>query len=360
MSSRSKRFHLVSSGFLEAFLAKHQASLAVSTYQAGRVILLFGQSEKLHQVVRRFRRPMGMAYREETLIVATKHELVLLHGVGAAAAGYPKAPGRYDALFMPRARWITGALDLHDLHILPDRTVLGVNTLFSSITRFDGSGDQSTVWKPPFITDQRPSDACHLNGMAVSGDDPAFVTLLAPTATRKGWRVNRLASGQILRLRDNALVADGLPMPHSPRLYAGNLYWLHAATGALMVAPVGAPSSERMSATEICRVGGFARGLAIQDDVALVGHSHIRPGTTFADLPVASSATKAGITAIDLKTGNTLGKAVYHTDCHEIYDLQWLPNQPRPGLVGIMDDLHTLNVHHEDRFYWSQKAKPKN
>lgn len=303
---------------------------------------------------------MGMTFRDGTLIVATKHELVVHHRVEAAAPGYPKAPGRYDALFMPRARWITGALDLHDLHIMPDRTVLGVNTLFSSITRFDGAGDQSTIWKPPFITDQRPSDACHLNGMAVSKDDPRFVTLLAPTVSRKGWRSNRLTSGQILRIKDNAVVADGLPMPHSPRLHAENLYWLHAATGALMVAPARTAPTERLSATEICRVGGFARGLVIQDDVALVGHSHIRAGTTFADLPVATAATHAGITAIDLKTGNTLGEAVYHTDCHEIYDLQWLPDQPNTGLVGVMDDLHTLNVHHENRFYWSQKASPKN
>jgi len=53
-------------------LAALRCSLAVSTYQAGKVIIISSDGERLHQLPRAFDTPMGMAIDGNRLAVATK------------------------------------------------------------------------------------------------------------------------------------------------------------------------------------------------------------------------------------------------------------------------------------------------
>ncbi len=69
-------------------LAELQCSLLVSTYQAGKVILIGSDGEQLSQLPRTFDTPMGTAYDGRRLAVATRHEVVQLVNEPRLAAGH--------------------------------------------------------------------------------------------------------------------------------------------------------------------------------------------------------------------------------------------------------------------------------
>src|SRR5688572_12573310 len=118
-------------------LMRLNCSIAISTYQAGKVIFISAKdSQQLIQLPRSFKKPMGIALRENKMAIATREEVVVLQNVPAAAEHYPKQPNKYDALFMPRAVYYTGELDIHDLH-WTSRGLLAVNTRFSCLALID-------------------------------------------------------------------------------------------------------------------------------------------------------------------------------------------------------------------------------
>ena len=72
-------------------------------------------------------------------------------------------PGRYDALYLPRATYHTGDLNTHDVAILGDEMWLAA-TRFSCLAKLSYDFSFLPVWKPPFVSDLVPEDRCHLNG----------------------------------------------------------------------------------------------------------------------------------------------------------------------------------------------------
>jgi len=106
-------------------------TLVITTYQAGKVILLSAKGpDDLIQLPRNFEKPMGIALEKEKMAVATKHEVVILANAPGLASSYPKQPKTYDGLYVPRATYYTGQVDIHDLEWGTDG-LWAVNTLFS-------------------------------------------------------------------------------------------------------------------------------------------------------------------------------------------------------------------------------------
>ncbi len=50
----------------------------------------------------------------------------------------------------------------------------------------------------------------------------------------RGWVANKLSGGVLIEAPSGRVLADGLCMPHSPRLLDGELYLLEAGTGCLL------------------------------------------------------------------------------------------------------------------------------
>src|SRR5262249_14257330 len=117
---------------LPEILAELACSLVVSTYQAGKVIVIRSDGERLVQLPRTFEEPMGLAVDGDRMAVATKHSLVMLANEPRLAASYPRQPDTYDALFVPRSVHHVGALAVHDM-VFTERGLVGVNTLFSCL-----------------------------------------------------------------------------------------------------------------------------------------------------------------------------------------------------------------------------------
>jgi uncharacterized protein (TIGR03032 family) len=342
-------FSLQTSPQLPELLAELDCSLALTTYQAGKLILLSSDGERLVQLPRTFEEPMGLAVDGNRMAVATKDSLVLLANDRRLAASYPRQPETYDALFVPRSTHFVGSLSVHDLIWTPSG-LLGVNTLFSCLFQLDPRFSFRPVWKPPFITQLAPEDRCHLNGLAALDGEPRYATALGATNTASGWRERKERGGVLMHVPSGEVILGGLPMPHSPRVYDGTLYALLSATGELIAVDV-----ERGQYETVNRVPGFARGLARQGDYLFIATSKIRKRHTFGDLGLAGSDDAiCGVTVLHLPTGAIVGDLRYLRSCEEIYDVQVLPGLRRPGVLGLHDETHRQALALPDQSFWGR------
>jgi uncharacterized protein (TIGR03032 family) len=335
---------------IPALLARLGCSIVMSTYQAGKVIVLSATSgSQLIQLPRTFQKPMGLAVEGDRMAVATLDTVVVLRNAPLLAPAYPRKPHTYDALYTPRAIYPTGALDLHDMHWGTDG-LWAVNTRFSCLAIIDDQYSFTPRWQPPFITELVPTDLCHLNGLAMHQGQPRYVTALGTTTTEKGWRHSKLTGGVVMSVPDGEIVLHGLPMPHSPRLYDGKLYLLLSATGELICADV-----QRGTYDTVVKLPGFARGMARYDDYLFIGISRMREQNVFADLPVGHLKPFAGVVVVHLPSGKVAGHIEYLTSCQEIYDVQILRNTRRPAILGPDMAQHRLALALPNSGFWGQE-----
>ena len=96
-----------------------------------------------------------------------------------------------------------------------------VNTLFSCLATVSDKGSFRPLWRPGFISALAPEDRCHLNGLAMDGTRPAYVSAVSRSDVADGWRERRHDGGVVIDVASGEIVASGLSMPHSPRLYDG-------------------------------------------------------------------------------------------------------------------------------------------
>src|SRR5262245_27274782 len=95
-----------------AWLAEHRLSLAFTTYQAGKLFLLAAQPDgRLWTFERTFERCMGLCGDGQTLWLSSAYQLWRLENALAQGELYNGA----DRLYVPRAGFTTGDLDVHDL-----------------------------------------------------------------------------------------------------------------------------------------------------------------------------------------------------------------------------------------------------
>ncbi|MFO0909472.1 MAG: TIGR03032 family protein [Isosphaeraceae bacterium] len=318
-------------GEFAAWISNAGGSLAITTYQAGKVVLAGWDGRQVSVLPRDFDRPMGLAIDGPRLALATRHQVVLLSDARVLAGSFPGAPtGRYDALYLPRQAYFTGELNVHDVALGPDGPIL-VNTLFSCLARLDPDHSFRPIWRPPFVSALEPEDRCHLNGLAMDEGRPRFVTALGTTDEAGGWRSRKLDGGVVLDIGSGQVVLSGLCMPHSPRIRNGALWLLNSGRGELLRSdPPGAPPEV------VCTLPGYLRGLDFAGDFALVGLSQVRQRHLFAGLPVQEShpALRCGVAAVDLRSGVCAGMLEFTEGCTELYDVRFLPGVSRPMIVG--------------------------
>lgn len=331
-------------------LLQLNTSLAISTYQAGKVVLLSPKNaEELVQLPRTFHSPMGLALKGNKLAIATKSEVVVTINSAQLAKNYPKAPDIYDALFLPTAAYYTGQVDMHDLHYGDNGKLFAVNTSFSCLTVVDDNFSFTPIWKPKFITGFTSEDRCHLNGLAMQDGEPKYISALGSTDTRQGWRDNIAGGGIIIDIKSNEIVAQGLAMPHSPRMVNGKLYCLLSAGQKLVEI-----NPQDGKVTEVAHIPGFVRGMAIVDDYAFIATSKLRQNSsTFKHLKIAQNADVASILAVHLPTGAVVGKMTYLASVDEIYDIIALPGLLRPNVLNNLTPYHKQGLVTPQSTFWA-------
>jgi uncharacterized protein (TIGR03032 family) len=100
--------HSVHTPSFPEILAALNASVIVSTYQAGKLILLRNENGTLNTHFRTFQQPMGVALQGGRLAVGTRHEIWEFHNTPAVASKLPSEPCRTDACYLPRSCYVTG------------------------------------------------------------------------------------------------------------------------------------------------------------------------------------------------------------------------------------------------------------
>jgi uncharacterized protein (TIGR03032 family) len=334
-------------------LQKLNCSLAITTYQAGKVIFISPKDrDHLVQLPRQFSKPMGMALHGNAMALATINEVIVLANNPELARTYPKQPNVYDGLFLPRAAYFTGEADIHDLHWTA-KGLLAVTTRFSCLAYINDKNSFTPVWKPDFVSSITAEDRCHLNGVALKNDVPQYVSVLGKTDTPQGWRATKATGGCLIDITTNEIVAENLPMPHSPRLYDDKLYILLSATGELAEVDI-----ETKRYKVLKQLDGFVRGMDRMGDYIFIGLSKLRQtSTAFADLPIAKRSIFCGIVVMHLPTASVAGFIKYENSVEEIYDVKVLPGMQRPGILNHQKPDFRMALSTPQKTFWGQSKE---
>ena len=318
------------------FLAEQAISLAVTTYQAGKLFLLGVQPDgRLSVFERTLERCMGLCATADSLHVATLYPIWRFQNVLPRGAAH----GGHDAVFSPRMSWVTGDLDVHDIAIGADGRPVFANTLFSCIATVSDTDSFVPLWQPKFISKLAAEDRCHLNGLTLRDGKPAYVTVVGQSDVADGWREHRHDGGCVIDVESNEVVVSGLSMPHSPRLHNGKLWILNAGTGEFGWVDTAAGKFE-----PVAFLPGYARGLSFVGDFALVGISLPRDNKTFNGLALNEELTRRGaeprcaIMVIDLRTGDAVHWVRFSGVVQELYDVAAIPGIRRPSAIGFRSD----------------------
>lgn len=333
-------FEIKYSSHLPVWLAEQGISLAFSTYQAGKLFFIGHRPDgRLSVFERTFARCMGLWSNGQTLWMGSLYQLWRFENA--------LLPGQrhdgHDRLFVPRLCHVTGDVDSHDIGIDANGKPIFVNTLFNCLAAPSETHSFAPVWRPPFITGLVPEDRCHLNGLAMKEGQPAFVTAVGISDTGDGWRRGRRGGGVVIDVATNEIIANGLSMPHSPRLHREQLWLLNSGTGELGTVDVW---TGRFN--PVCFCPGYGRGLALWGDYAIVGLSQARRNRTFNDLPLGEALTsrgtsdRCGLVIVDITTGEIVQWLTISGVVEELYDVVALPGCARPAALGLRNE----EIHH--------------
>jgi uncharacterized protein (TIGR03032 family) len=307
-------------------------SLLVTTYQAGKVVLLRSEGKTLNTHFRDLPAPMGVALHRNRLAVGGPWSLWEFHNLPAVAQKLEPL-GRHDACFVPRSLRVTGNVQMHEMAWVDDELWF-VNTRFSCLCTLDGRHSFVPRWRPPFVTALAPEDRCHLNGLGLVEGRPRYVTALGETDTPGGWRANKRDGGVLLEVPSGRVLTRGLSMPHSPRWYGERLWVLESGRGGLGYVD---PVTGRYET--LAQLPGFTRGLDFHGLLAFVGLSQVRETAAFSGLPITEPQRErcCGVWVVDLRSGQTVALVRFEDQLQEIFGVQVLAGMRYPELLNDGD-----------------------
>lgn len=318
---------------LSGWLAQNRLSLAITSYQSGRIYLVGSDKEgRVSFFERIFERAMGVVGNAQRIYLGGLYQLWRFENI---LRSNEVIHGQFDKCYVPRNAQTIGDLDIHELGIRKNGKVVFVNTKYSCLAELSPIHSFKPIWKPKFISKLAPEDRCHLNGLAMVDGEPKYVTAVCKSDSVDGWRERRQDGGVVIDVQTDEIVCEGLSMPHSPRWHNGKLWLLNAGTGYL-----GWVDFEKKAFVPHTFVPGFARGLSILGNVAAVGLSKPR-NQRFEGLQLDEELKKrdaepwCGVQIISLVNGDVLHWIRFDGDITEIFDISFLPNVKHPMMIGL-------------------------
>ncbi len=180
----------------------------------------------------------------------------------------------------------------------------------------------------------------------------------------ESWRGGRRGGGVLIDIATDAIVADGLSMPHSPRLVDDSLYLVESGRGYLVRI-----DRENGKREDVTFCPGFARGLAFVSHYAVVSVSLPRVGA-FDEFPLAEAigatgaVSRCGLLVIDLRNGDIVQWLWLRGEVTELFDVSVISNVrcPRgigPNAPGLEDAMRIEGIELM-KFFWSHEIIQKN
>jgi uncharacterized protein (TIGR03032 family) len=340
-----------------AILDQLGSSLLVTTYQAGKLVVVRSDGGVINTHFRAFNKPMGMAVGRGRLAIGTAVDVWEFRNVPAVAAKLDP-PNKHDACFLPRSTHVTGDIQIHEMayvgavsdrdgivrgrsgigvgdasHTKADDELWFVNTRFSCLATHDPDHSFAPVWRPTFISQLTPDDRCHLNGLGLKDGRPTWVTALGETDTPCGWRENKKSGGILIDIESNEIIARGLSMPHSPRWHAGKLWLLESGTGSIGFVDLNSGRYE-----PIVRLDGFTRGLEMVGNLAFIGLSQVRETAVFSGIQITERLQETertcGVWVVDIERGQIVAFLKFEEAVQEVFAVALLPGVRFPDLIN--------------------------
>jgi uncharacterized protein (TIGR03032 family) len=308
-------------------------SLLVTTYQAGKLVMVRDEGDHLNTHYRSFPSPMGLALADggSKLALGTSTQVWEFRDVPSVARRLEPAD-RHDGCFLPRSSHFTGNVLIHEMAYGAGRELWFANTRFSCLATLDPEASFTPRWRPSFVTELEPSDRCHLNGLGMVDGKPKYVTALGETNTPGGWRANKANGGILMDVDSGEILCRGLSMPHSPRWYGGRLWVCESGSGTLGTVDLSTGKYEAVAA-----VPGFTRGLDFVGDLAFVGLSQVRESAVFSGIPITERLTPekrtCGVCVVDLRRGEVVALLKFTSGVQEVFAVALLPRR-FPDLIN--------------------------
>ncbi|MGF1572074.1 MAG: TIGR03032 family protein [Sumerlaeia bacterium] len=336
MDQQQPKLEITTSRLFTSWLAEMNASIVFTTYQSGKIFFLGIQPNgKLSTFERTLERVMGLCLHGNDLYTSTLYQIWRFRNTLMPGQNF----NSYDAVYVPRESRVTGDIDVHDMAVESDGRLVFVNTLFGCVATTDDEYSFRRVWLPPWIDKVVPEDRCHLNGLALRDGKLRYCTAVSRSNVSDGWRDKRSTSGVVVDTQSNEVICEGLAMPHSPRWHNNNLYVLNSGRGYL-----GKVNTTSGEFEEMTFLSGYARGMAIHKEWAVVGLSDRRENRTFQDLPLEEelrkreAQTRCGLQVINLNSGEAPHWVRIEGIVTELYDVAIIPNTRNPMAIGFRND----------------------
>ena len=320
--------------------------MLVTTYQAGKLVVLREDGGLLITHFRNLNKPMGLARDGGKLAVGCGIDIWEFHNVSALCGkldesdDYPSESAKHDACFLPRRSHCTGDIHIHEMAFVKSQEakssdeLVFVNTAFSCLAKRSEQNSFEPIWRPKWIKQLSPGDSCHLNGLAKRDGQVKYVTALGTSNEPGGWRENKRDGGLLLDVDSHEIIAQGLSMPHSPRWYNGKLWLLESGEGTIGTVDLATGKYE-----SIAQFPGFTRGLSFIGPLAFIGLSQVRESAVFSGIPLVERLKEAedrtcGVWVLNIETGETLGFCRFEEGVQEIFAVEVLPGVRFPDLIN--------------------------
>jgi len=311
-------------------ILKHlQSSLAITTYQAGKLAIVGVEGDHLDFSFHDFEQAMGIAVGPDAIAVGSRRDIHVLRAAKDVAPFIAPA-GTYDAAYLSRHSFRTGNIHGHEMAWGREGLWI-VNTLFSSLCTLNENYSFVPRWRPPFISKLEANDRCHLNGLAMHDGKPKYVAAHGDSDEPGGWRSSKATGGVVIDIDSGETISRGFAMPHSPRIAMGRLWVLNSGAGQLGTIDVATGRFE-----PVASFPGFTRGLAFHGQFAFVGLSKIRETSVFGGMPIEKDRAnlRCGVGVVDLVSGQQVAMLQFHSGVDEIFAVGVIPGSKRPCIVG--------------------------
>ncbi|MBQ4851586.1 TIGR03032 family protein [Pseudoalteromonas sp. MMG012] len=357
---------------LPKILAQLGISLLATSYHSQRLIIVRSQVGKLETKLKAFPRPMGLYADDNRITLGTLNQVIdfqrtdkgrrdISRGEFDSYEALPKkqqdnalggiaefreqwelqiqSVKESDSLFMERATLSTGMINIHDIGWGNDGLWV-VNSMFSCLCKLSPNHSFVAAWTPSFISELKPDNRCHLNGMAMLDGAPRYATAFSESDTAEGWRDELGSHGVLIDVVENKIVKSGISMPHSPRCHLDKVYYCASGDGAIHVY-----DPEVGTARVLAELPGFTRGMTFFGDLMIVGTSTLRASDAefnFKGNERLLEESQCGVWLLDINTGKVISRLTFSGDVKQIYDIAIVTNSTAPEVLQSSDALSSF------------------
>ncbi|MBU2870608.1 TIGR03032 family protein [Colwellia sp. E2M01] len=361
-------FSSISTDNFPKILKALNVSLAVTSYQSARLILIQSDGQTITTRFKAFPRPMGIYADEDRITLGTLNQVlefkksnILLHKIKNQELDDTTRMSKKvlekdqeqqqalqkereialndvkisDSLYLQRASLTTGMINIHDI-AWGDEGLWVVNSTFSCLSTLTAEHSFVARWKPKFISELVPEDRCHLNGMAMQDGKPKYVTTFNMEDSRDSWSEGRIDYGTLIDIDTDEILIEGMIMPHSPKVHNGFVYVCESGLGNVWKYNI-----KTKEKTEFFKVPGFTRGINFHDGLMFLCTSKIRSSELKNPTPLSEmyEETFAGIWIINPDTGEEIAHIKFEGDITQLYDIAIIPNSTSPELLQTSSSL---------------------